>query len=224
MARCCSRAWHGSLCFPAALTSTSSYGGRSFPLSLPPAPGMPTAECRCHFLCKATLIHPVSWLRVSPEESNPTPIYRSLLMAAPTLGVRGWALRDWAGCKHRGSKMAETLAHFPAWELRRGCSRRQSLAQPGGGVGRRDGRPQATPPPIQVLMSSSRDLEAPRSTGGLGGWRPAWVPAHLVSRAQPQEGHSVPRGWAYSPQDSLSLQLAQTVYTPWPPYVLQAAA
>lgn len=110
------------------------------------------------------------------------------MMTAPTLGARGWAQQDWAGCKHRGSEMAETLAHFPAWELRRGCSRRQSLAQPGGGVGRRDGRPQATPPPIQVLMSSSRDLEAPGRTDqearGRPGYQPTWCPgpSHIPLR------------------------------------------
>lgn len=171
----------------------------------PHPPGMPAAEYQHHFLCKATLIHPVSWLRVSPEESNPTPIYRSLMMAAPTLGARGWAQQDWAGHKHRGSEMAETLAHFPAWELWRGCSRRQSLAQPGGGVGRRDGRPQATPPPIQVLMSSSRDLEAPGRTGGPGGWRAAWVPAHLVSRAQPHPQPQAPRKATQSPEVGLTV-------------------
>lgn len=42
-----------------------------------------------------------------------------------------------------------------AWELIQARLGRQSLAQPGGGVGR-DLEAQADQPPIQVLMSSSR--------------------------------------------------------------------
>lgn len=133
-------------------------------LSLPPAqpylgfstslpPGMPSAEFQHHFLCKAILTHPVSWLRVSPEEPSPTPNQRSLLLATPTLG-------SWAGAELGGtgwdastgegveSEMAETLAQFPVWELQC-CSGRQSLALPGGGVGRRDWRPKLPRPPFK---------------------------------------------------------------------------
>lgn len=42
-----------------------------------------------------------------------------------------------------------------AWELIQGRLGRQSLAQPGGGVGRYF-EAEANQPPIQVLMSSSR--------------------------------------------------------------------
>lgn len=61
-------------------------------------------------------------------------------------------------------------------------SGRQSLAQPGGGVGRRDWRPKLPHP-----HSSANELQpGPRKLWEeQGGWRPAWIPAHLVPRAQP---------------------------------------
>lgn len=48
--------------------------------------------------------------------------------------------------------------HTPSqsWELIQASLGRQSLAQPGGGVGR-DLEAQADQPPIQVLMSPSRE-------------------------------------------------------------------
>lgn len=70
------------------------------------------------------------------------------------------ALERWAGLRLKMQTEESRNGLDPpipsqAWELIQAHHGRQSLAQPGGGVGR-DFEAQADQPPIQVLMSSSR--------------------------------------------------------------------
>lgn len=59
-----------------------------------------------------------------------------------------------------------------AWELIQASLGRQSLAQPGGGVGR-DLEAQTDQPPIQVLMSPSREKWVREGRPSL--YQPTWL-------------------------------------------------
>lgn len=72
--------------------------------------------------------------------------------------------------------MTWTLAHSLVRKLLH-CPLRKTKPRPAWGRGgkKRLKRPRLPPPPIQMLMSSSRDGESWRK-GGKGGWRRAWIP------------------------------------------------